>query len=180
MRLNVPSPYIPFASGGFGTADGQCNLWGAEHSDSHPRYTPPHEDPRLRPDLADRYPLQMVSPPEPSFLNSSFANVASLKAIAGSPRLLIHPLDATPRGIANGQMVRVFNDRGSFDARAEVAEKSRAGVVVAPGIWWSKDTTDGANANSTTSTQLTDMGGGATFFDNLVEVAPITPGTTRS
>jgi len=180
VRLNVPSPYLPFAEGGFGTADGRCNLWGPEHSEHHPRYTPPHEDPRLRPDLSDRYPLQMVSPPEPSFLNSSFANVASLKAIAGSPRLLIHPADAAPRGIANGQKVRVFNDRGAFEARAEVGEKSRAGVVVAPGIWWSRDSKDGANANATTSTRLTDMGGGATFFDNLVEVAPITHEATHS
>jgi hypothetical protein len=53
-------------------------------------------------------------------------------------------------------------------------------VVVAPGIWWSRDSKDGANANATTSTRLTDMGGGATFFDNLVEVAPITHEATHS
>jgi anaerobic selenocysteine-containing dehydrogenase len=45
--------------------------------------------------------------------------------------------------------------------------------VVAPGIWWAADTADGANANSTTSTKLTDLGAGATFFDNLVQVEPL-------
>jgi anaerobic selenocysteine-containing dehydrogenase len=70
-------------------------------------------------------------------------------------------------------MVRVFNGRGAFQARAEVAAKSRVGVVVAPGIWWAADTADGANANSTTSTKLTDFGAGATFFDNLVQVEPL-------
>jgi anaerobic selenocysteine-containing dehydrogenase len=49
----------------------------------------------------------------------------------------------------------------------------RPGVVVAPGIWWNKYTPDGVNGNSTTSTKLTDFGGGATFFDNLVQVEPV-------
>ena len=42
--------------------------------------------------------------------------------------------------------------------------------VVSQGIWWNKYTPDGVNCNTTTSTKLTDLGGGATFFDNLVEV----------
>jgi hypothetical protein len=46
-------------------------------------------------------------------------------------------------------------------------------VVVTFGIWWSKHTADGVNCNVTTSTALTDLGGGATFFDNLVEVAGV-------
>lgn len=176
-RLNLPSPYTPFAEGGFGTADGKCDLWGPpEHQ---PMYVPPHEDPRQKPELAARYPLQMLSPPEPAFLNSSFANIPSLKAATGEPRLLIHPDDATPRGISEGAMVRVFNDRGSFLARARVGAKSRAGVVIAPGIWWATDTADGANANATTSTNLTDLGGGATFFDNLVQVESLPSGTPK-
>lgn len=171
VRLNLPSPYVPFAQGGFGTKDGKCDLWGTpEHQ---PRHVPPHEDPRERPDLAERFPLQLLSPPEPAFLNSSFANLPSLKAVAGEPRLLIHPLDAAPRGISDGAVVRIFNNRGSFKARAEVGPRSRAGVVVAPGIWWVGDTPDGGNANSTTSTNLTDFGGGATFFDNLVQVESV-------
>ena len=173
-RLNLPSPYTPFAQGGFGTPDGKCDLWGPpEHQ---PRFVPPHEDPRERPDLAARYPLQLVSPPEPVFLNSSFANITSLKKVACEPRLLIHPEDASLRGIPDGAMVRVFNDRGSFRARAKVGAKSRAGVVVAPGIWWTGDTADGNNANATTSTNLTDLGGGATFFDNLVQVEALPAG----
>ena len=69
----------------------------------------------------------------------------------------------------------IFNDRGSFQARAVVGETVKAGVVVAQGIWWTKYTPDGANCNATASTQLTDFGAGATFFDNLVEVEAIIP-----
>jgi anaerobic selenocysteine-containing dehydrogenase len=53
-----------------------------------------------------------------------------------------------------------------------VADRVRMGVVVAPGIWWNKLSSDISNANVTTSSALTDVGGGATFFDNLVEVQP--------
>lgn len=51
-----------------------------------------------------------------------------------------------------------------------VGESVKPGVVVSLGSWWTKYTRDGVNCNTTTSTALTDLGGGATFFDNLVEV----------
>ena len=49
----------------------------------------------------------------------------------------------------------------------------RPGVAVATGIYWNKLSPGRSNANSTTSSALSDMGGGATFFDNLVEVRPL-------
>ena len=90
--------------------------------------------------------------------------------MAGDVTVEMHPQDAARRGIRNGQQVRVFNDRGCFQARAVVAETVKAGAVVTQGVWWNKYTPDGVNCNTTTSTRLTDLGAGATFFDNLVEV----------
>jgi anaerobic selenocysteine-containing dehydrogenase len=177
VRLNLAPGYAPFAEGGFGTPSGKCELYSpglvAQGMDPLPAYTPPYEDPQTRPDLAARFPLQMVSPPEPAFLNSTFVNVEALRRQAGEPTVQIHPRDAAARGITDGQAVRVFNGRGSFQARAVVGETVKAGVVVSQGIWWAKYTPDGANCNATTSTQLTDFGAGATFFDNLVEVQPL-------
>jgi anaerobic selenocysteine-containing dehydrogenase len=66
--------------------------------------------------------------------------------------------------------VRIFNDRGSFIARARVSDAARPGVVVALSVWWKKLSGDGANANEVTSQALTDLGRGATFYDCLVEV----------
>src|SRR5262249_3277821 len=106
-----------------------------------------------------------------SFLNSTFVNVESLRMAAGEPTVEIHPDDAAVRGIANGHRVRVFNDRGRFQATALVSESVRPGVVVTQGIWWNKYAADGRNCNVTTSSKLTDLGAGATFFDNLVEVS---------
>jgi anaerobic selenocysteine-containing dehydrogenase len=177
VRLNVPPDWAPFAAGRFGTPSGKCELFSpreqAAGRDPLPHYVPPHEDPQTKPELAAKYPLQMVSPPTPSFLNSTFANVPVLRAAAGEPVVEMHPADAAARGIADGQAVRVFNDRGSFRAKAAVGESVKPGVVVTFGIWWSKHTADGVNCNVTTSTALTDLGGGATFFDNLVEVAAV-------
>jgi anaerobic selenocysteine-containing dehydrogenase len=174
IRLNLPKDYTPFATGGFGTPSGKCELYSpkmaAQGMDPLPTYTPPHEDPQNRPDLAQRFPLQMISPPVPSFLNSTFVNVEVLRKMAGDVTVEIHPLDAAARGIHDGQPVRVFNDRGSFQARAVVGETVKAGAVVTQGVWWNKYTPDGVNCNTTTSTRLTDLGAGATFFDNLVEV----------
>jgi anaerobic selenocysteine-containing dehydrogenase len=176
-RLNFPADYAPFAHGNFPTPSGKCELYSprlAEQGlDPLPTYTPPLEDPQTRPELAARYPLQMLSPPVPSFLNSTFVNVDSLRHAAGTPTVEIHPEDAVPRGITNGQWVRVFNDRGSFQARAVVGESVKRGVVVSQGVWWNRYTPDGVNCNTTTSTALTDFGGGATFFDNLVDVRPL-------
>ncbi|HMF19385.1 MAG TPA: molybdopterin oxidoreductase family protein [Gemmataceae bacterium] len=177
IRLNLPTDYAPFAQGGFGTPSGKCELYSpsmaAQGLDPLPTYTPPYEDPQTRPDLAARYPLQMVSPPVPTFLNSTFVNIEALRTMAGEPTVEIHPEDAAPRKIKNGQLVRIFNDRGSFQARAVVGETVKAGVVVSQGVWWNKFTKDGVNCNTTTSTRLTDLGAGATFFDNLVEVAGV-------
>jgi anaerobic selenocysteine-containing dehydrogenase len=177
IRLNLPADYVPFARGGFGTPSGKCELYSpqmaAKGLDPLPTYTPPHEDPQTRPDLAKRYPLQMISPPVPSFLNSTFVNVADLRKMAGEPTAEIHKSDAEARGIRDGQWVRVFNDRGSYQARAVVGDSVKPGVVVSQSIWWNKYAPDKKNCNTTTSSRLTDLGGGATFFDNLVEVSAV-------
>lgn len=174
IRLNLPVDYAPFAHGNFGTPSGKCEFFSEREAkagrDPLPTYTPPHEDPQTKPELAKLYPLQMVCPPEASFLNSSFVNIDVLQRAAGEPTLQIHPHDAAARQITSGQTVSIFNARGRFQAKAVVGETVQPGTVVSFGVWWSK-VTGGPNVNATTGTALTDLGGGATFFDNLVEVA---------
>jgi anaerobic selenocysteine-containing dehydrogenase len=175
VRLNLPKDWAPFAAGRFPTPSGKCELYSEREAragrDPLPHYIPPHEDPQTKPELAAKYPLQLLTPPAPPFLNSTFVNVDALRKSAGERTLEIHPSDAAPRGIADGQMVSVFNARGRFRAKAVLADTVKPGVVVSLGLWWRKWTDDGVNCNATTSTAVTDLGGGATFFDNLVEVA---------
>lgn len=175
VRLNLPQNWAPFAEGKFPTPSGKCELYSEREAragrDPLPTYVPPHEDPLTKPELAAQYPLQLLTPPSPTFLNSTFVNVDSLRKSAGERTLEIHPDDAAARGIVDGQTVSVFNGRGRFRAKAVLAHTVKPGVVVSLGLWWRKWTDDGANCNATTSTATTDLGGGATFFDNLVEVA---------
>jgi anaerobic selenocysteine-containing dehydrogenase len=174
IRLNLPTPFVPFAEGQFPTPTGKCELYSermaADGFDPLPTYTPPHEDPQQRPDLAARFPLQLVSPPRAQFLNSTFANRPGHRRRAGEPTIELASEDAAARGLRDGDWADVFNDRGSFRARVALTGSVRAGVAVAQGIYWRKFSPGGANANATTSSALTDMAGGATFFDNLVEV----------
>ncbi len=162
-----PRGSAPFAAGGFATPDGRFHCDRPEP----PRVRPNHED--WQGERARRYPLQVISPPPRHLLNSSFANIASLRALQGGPELLIHPADAATRAIADGQLVRIFNDRGEHCASARVSDRARPGVVVAFSIYWHKDCPDGNNCNAVTSQALTDHGGGATFYDCLVEVAGV-------
>jgi anaerobic selenocysteine-containing dehydrogenase len=175
-RLAVPEIWAPFAEGGFPTPSGKCEIWSdraaAMGLDPLPDYTPPIENPLSNPALAARYPLAFLSPPSRNFLNSSFANLPVALESAREPHLEIHTDDAAARGIADGDPVRVYNDRGSFRLRARVGASVRRGVVVAPSIWWRKLAPDGKNANEVTSQVLTDMGAAATLYDCLVEVAP--------
>ncbi|MHA6887573.1 molybdopterin-containing oxidoreductase family protein [Ralstonia pseudosolanacearum] len=169
-------PAAPFARGGFRTPSGRCEFYAEQMArdglDPLPGHVPPHESPVSTPELARRYPLSMISPPARNFLNSTFVNVDSLRNTEGEPHLDIHPADARARGVADGSMVRVFNDRGTMHARARVTDRARPGVVVGLSIWWKKLAPDGTNANELTSQRLTDMGRAPTFYDCLVEVAP--------
>ena len=173
-RLNVPEDWAPFAEGGFTTPSGKCEFESAQMAaaglDPLPAYIAPHEGADSA--AAARYPLAMISPPARNFLNSSFVNVTSLRATEGEPVLELHADDAHARGIADGQTVRVFNDRGELRLRARVGTRARPGVVVGLSIWWKKFAADGKNVNELTSQRLTDMGRAPTFYDCRVEVQP--------
>jgi len=173
-RLALPKTFAPFAKGGFHTPSGKCEFYSAslkaQGIDPLPFYNPPAELPSSNPQLASRYPLSFLSPPVRNFLNSSFANLPRFRAAEGEPSLELHSDDAAKRGIADGDAVRVFNDRGSFTLKARVNDKPRRGVVVAPSVWWKKFSGDRRNANELTSQRTADLGGAATFYDCLVEV----------
>ena len=160
----------PFAEGNFPTPSGKCEFYSERLKDIDPlpTYIPPREDRLSNPALAQKFPLVLISPPAHHFLNSTFVNVFQEKETG--PTLEIHATDAVGRHITDGSPVQIFNNRGSFLARAVVTDRTRPGVVCAPSIWWNKLVPGGRNANSTTSEEVTDLGGGATFYDNLVDV----------
>ena len=169
VKLDIAE--APFAEGRFPTPSGKCRIDAP--GCGVPDHVPNYESAISTPALAARFPLAMISPPERNFLNSTFANLKSLRGIEGEPVLEIAGVDAGPRGIASGQRVRIFNDRGSIECKAVVGDRARPGVVNGLGIWWKKLARDGRNVNELTHQGLTDIGRGPSFYDCLVEVEPV-------
>ena len=169
IRLRVAEngdPFLPFANGGFGTPSGKCEF-RAETLE----FQPPVESRAGDPELRARFPLEMVSAKNDDSMNSTFGNRADTDrqtAVA-----VIHPDDASPRGIANADLVRIYNARGACILEARVAPAVARGVVSIPSVRWPGKAADGHGVNVLTSERLTDQGGGPTFYSCLVQVEKV-------
>ena len=166
--LNLPKPWLPFAKGNFPTPSGKCEFYAqgliAKGLDPLPR----HEAPKGSAD----YPLMLLtSKASGNFLNSSHVGVARAVKAEGEPRLRMHPADAGPRKIRDGEMVRVHNAYGSMLVRAQISDACRAGIVTMTHGWWASLMPGKASANALTSDGLSDLGEGGDFHDTRVEVA---------
>jgi anaerobic selenocysteine-containing dehydrogenase len=117
-----------------------------------------------------KYPLELMTPPHPLFLNSAFNEIPKIRKLAGRPTLLIHPDDAAARHIVQGAPVRVFNARGECRLDAKVTTDTRPGLVVAEGIHWPQFMNGGKGINQLTSQRLTDQGETCAFHCSRVEV----------
>lgn len=166
VRLRIPDPFRPFASGGFGTPDGKCHFRAAELD-----YQPPVESRHGDTELRRKYPLELVSAKNDDSMNSTFGHRDAVNLQTSTLHLTAE--DAAPRGIQTSDQVRVFNDRGSCVLTARVGDTVRPGVVSAPAVRWGKRAPGSRNVNALTSERLTDAGGGPTFYSCLVQVERI-------
>jgi anaerobic selenocysteine-containing dehydrogenase len=179
VRLNYPAPFAPFADG-FPTPSGKLEFVSekaaADGHDPLPGYTAPAE----AASAGGEHPLALLAPASHWFLNSMFANHPELQARAGGPRIELHPDDAGPRGLRTGGEARVFNARGEFLAAVEVSDRVRPGVIASTKGHWLKHVRGGANPNATVDERDADMGRGAVFHDNRVEVEAVPAGAAAS
>jgi anaerobic selenocysteine-containing dehydrogenase len=172
-RLSVPDPFVPFADG-FPSPSGKLEFVSPRMADVGldpvPTYTPPYEAAQQDTELAARYPLALIAPASHYFLNSMFSNVPALEKRQGPPTVVLHPDDAAARGLRAGDPARIYNARGEFSATIAVSDRVRPGVAAAAKGFWPKRVPGGANINATVAERDSDMGGGAVFHDNRVEV----------
>jgi biotin/methionine sulfoxide reductase len=111
--------------------------FGYDDCPGHPAWLPPAE--WLGAAEAARYPLHLVTIQPPDRLHSQMdpGPVAQANKVAGRERLRLSPVDAAARGIGQGDLVRLFNDRGTCLAGATIDDSVRPGVVVmATGAWY--------------------------------------------
>ena len=178
LRMNYPKKdgfITPFAEGGFGTPSGKCEFYSETLAkrglDPLPTYIAPHEGEAS--DLAAEFPLALNTPPARNFMNSTFGNIEELARPHGAPTVQLNPADAAARQVVEGQTVRVFNRRGVMKLAATVTDDTRPGVAtILWGQWRNHPGAEGF-VNDLTSQALSDIGGGATFYDCRVEVAAV-------
>lgn len=195
-RLNLPTAdaYAPHAEGNFLTPSGKCEFEASMAAggnfvlplfrqgsnefqdgtavDPLPGYIAPNEAPATNTALARKYPLNVLSPKSHAFLNSCYGNLPQQLHHAGQQKVIINPADALARNVGDGSPVRIFNDRGSFEAVAEVSDAVMPGVVVAPLGYWRETSRAEATVNALNPFAYADLGRAPTFSDSLVEVAP--------
>lgn len=190
LNLGTPDNRAPHKEGNFPTPSGKCELLSAtaangnfvvpafrqmyeafqpgEPLDTLPDYVPPRENTATNPELATKYPLNIISPKSHGFLNSCYANMDHKIRGQGEQFVLVNEVDATERQIQDGDHVRVFNDRGAFEADAKLTDDVNPGVIVATVGYWRQLTKGTVNVIS--SAEFVNMGHAASFSDNLVQV----------
>jgi anaerobic selenocysteine-containing dehydrogenase len=124
---------------------------------------------RYQPDPAtERYPLALISPASDQTISSTLGELPR-----GEVKLLMNPADAEARGLADNDLVRIFNDRGEVHCPVQVLPTIRPGTVSLPKGLWRRSTRNGATATALAPDTLTDIGGGACFNDARVEVVSL-------
>lgn len=166
--LNLPEPWVPFAKGNFPTPSNKCEFYSEAlrkaGREPLPSYVPGTAG-------SKEYPLMLLtSKAAKHFLNSSHAGARSSVKREGEPRLHMHSEDAGARRIADGDLVRVFNQRGSMQVRAHVSSNLRRQMVAISHGWWASRVPGGSSANALTPDGLSDLGGGGDFHDARVQV----------
>jgi anaerobic selenocysteine-containing dehydrogenase len=173
------APFLPFAEGNFPTPSGKAEFYSealkGQGLDPVVAFTPPDESRHGSGSKIDGFPLELLARKPDNHLNSSFANLPSVRKMEpGIGNLEMHPADAEARGIGDGDRVRVFNSRGEIVLQARVDSSRSDGPVptgvVAARLDWARFSPGGANINALTSEKLTDMGNAATFYSVCVEV----------
>ncbi len=136
--------------------------WGA---DALPTFGPNIERPAAG-DAHD-FPLQLLTPNTKNRIHSQFGNLPSIRALDPDTFAEMSPADAAERGIVEGDRVRVFNDRGKVETTVKLDHSLRPGCIVIHNGWW---LSEGGGINLLSAARETDMGHGAAFHDNAVDV----------
>jgi anaerobic selenocysteine-containing dehydrogenase len=114
-----------------------------------------------------KYPLELITPNTGSRIHSQFGNLKIIKETSPKPLARISPADAFKRNVLTGQKIRVFNQAGELIIEAEISNRVPKGLIILPnGIWLN----EGGGVNKLVAGVETDIGFGAAFHDNRVDI----------
>jgi len=124
---------------------------------------------RFQPDPATAdYPLALISPSSDRTISSTLGELPRTDV-----KLQMNPGDAGARGLADGDIVRVFNDLGEVHCALAVDDAIRPGTVSLPKGLWRRSCRNGFTGTALVPDTLTDFAGGACFNDARVQVASV-------
>ena len=171
-RANTETKRRDFLNQGWPTPSGKIEIYSAalknQGIDPLPSYVPEiegQEDPRRK-----QFPLQVLSCASHYFIGDSFQSVPRLQAMMSRPTVELNPRDAKKRGISDGDLCRIYNDRGETFAHAVIIKKLIAGICNTQKQFKGSNTYGGVNINALNSEMLTDFGNSPTFYSCLAEV----------
>ena len=172
-RGNVESERRDYLKNGWPTPTGKidiyCEALKEQGQDPLPTHNPEiegQEDNERR----RRYPLQVLSSATHYFIGDSFQSVPRLQAMMSRPTVELSVEDAASRGIEDGDLVRLYNDRGETYCHAVVIDGLLPGVCSTQKQFKGSRTPGGVNINALNTEMLTDFGMSPTFYSVLVEV----------
>jgi anaerobic dimethyl sulfoxide reductase subunit A len=169
------APYVGFADMQFRTPSGRIEIYKeelVEHGAQLPYYREPIEASPENP-LQPRFPLNLLFSHSRHRIHSSFANLDAMKRLEAEPAVRMHPSDAASRAVVNGELVRVFNPRGSVSLNCQFDANVKPGVVVIAEGSWSKDFPAG-DPYSLTHEKVSATSDNYAFFDTLVQIERVT------
>jgi len=175
---NYDSPRRQYLDIGWPIADGRIQIWSDAlrelGQDPLPTYVPEIEGQEDW-DRRKQFPLQVLSNAAHYFIGDSFQSVERLQAMQSRPTLELNPADANARGIADGDLCRLYNDRGETFAWAVIIDGLIAGTCSTQKQYKGSNTPGGVNVNALNSEMLSDFGFAPTFYSCLAEVEKVDP-----
>jgi len=159
----------------FSTSSGKIELLSMEATERWgvnklPDYQEPYESVKSDSLETKKYPLNFMTPNTKNRIHSQFNNLEMIRRVSPKPLVTMSPKDAGDRSIESGDNVKIFNDRGHLILEVSVDFSIKDGCVSVTNGWW---IADGGSVNFLSLGRETDMGYGAAFHDNLVEVEKV-------
>jgi anaerobic selenocysteine-containing dehydrogenase len=164
-----PIRLAPAAGQEFGTPSGKLEFYSQVLANAglspYPDWQPDAEDERQK----ARWPLRLLTAPGYFQSHTAYCGNAFLSRREGPPFCVLHPAEAAARGLAEGEVVRLFNDRGTVGLRLKVSDEVPPGVVLVPGQRPDAEAVSGT-INLLSSDRYSDLGDGATYQSTWLEI----------
>ncbi|GBG56658.1 formate dehydrogenase [Sporomusaceae bacterium FL31] len=156
VELPLPADYKTT----YKTRSGKIELFNHNEEQPFPEFNVPY---------GDNAKYWLINSPDVRLLNSSFNERDDLFK-TNKMAFMMNPSDAEQEGLADGDQVVAYNERGEVEFMLKLSEKVPSGIVVTEGVWWIKHAPGSRSINALTAQRLTDKAKGSTFYDVKVNV----------